>query len=179
MRIKENLAEGQITDPSVIRKPSGEKTWGIVPKYNDFFEGYISGGIAEAEGKPLQGVVVKVTDDKGSDLSQFTPGVTDSDGIYRIRFSLPIRWHGVDFSANLAANTPWRILAPQTRFRIYFNRGNGVLAYLTKEVWLAAGAGIKFNPPLRRDLQKKSGNSPDSNKKKSDDVFGDFNFGPQ
>ena len=178
LHIRENLAEGQIIDPAVIRKPSGDKSWATVSKYDDFLEGYILGGLNGLDGKPLEGITVKVSDDKGSLLPQFSQGVTDHSGIYKIRFSLPIQWNRLDFTATLTCHSPgWQIAASQTKFRIYFNRKTGTLAYYPREIWFAAKNDAQTRPALKSIPlpQKKLEKSPP---KKGSDSFGDFSFEP-
>ena len=171
--VRENVSESQIKEISLIRKPMGEKSWGLLPRYEDFLEGYIVGGLVAAEGKPVEGVTVRVTDDQGTDLPQFSQGVSDNQGIYRIRFSLPIRWERIDFAGNLKATTGWQIAAPKTKFKIYLNRG--ILAYLPQESWLPVKNEIVQTKPAFKMPSKQEEKNPP--KKKPGDPFEDFNFG--
>ena len=176
--IRENLAEDQILEAAVIRKPSGEKSWAILSKYYDFLEGYIVGGLNGLDGKPVEGIVVDVTDDKGGVLPQFSQGATDHSGIYKIRFSLPIEWNRLDFTGTLTCHSPgWQIAASQTKFRIYFNRKTGTLAYYPRQIWFAAkNEAVQARPAPLKSIplpQKKSEKSPAKN---GSDSFGDFNF---
>ena len=186
--IRENLAGSEILEPAVTRKPSEEKTWGVLPKYDDYLEGYIAGGLADTGGKPLGGIIVRVTNDIGSELPQFVQGVTDQDGVYKIRFSLPIQWDRLDFTASISPASPiWKIAAPQTKFRIYYNRKSGTLAYYPQRIWHCAvnesggGAGGAGRSIFKSKtfLKKKGGKpaaAPEPEKKKSEDAFGDFGF---
>ena len=190
--IRENLAGSEILEPAIIRKPSEEKSLGLLPKYDDFLEGYIAGGLADTQGKPLGGIIVRVTNDIGSELPQFVQGVTDQDGVYKIRFSLPIQWDRLDFTASVAPVSPiWKIAAPQTKFRIYYNRKSGTLAYYPQRIWYCAitessggsaggGAAGKGIFKTNSFLKKKGGNpaappGPEK-KKKPEDAFGDMNL---
>lgn len=186
--VRENLSEEQILDTKIIRKPTGEKSWGILPLYQDFLEGYIRGGLVDADAQAIQGVPVKVQDEKGKELSEFSHGITDSAGIYKIRFSLPVRWDRIDFTGNLSCGPNWKIVTPQTQFRIYFNRRNGVLSYSMKEVWLTVKNPQSQTKPASTlapaSSEKKSDKvpfaptAPTTEKKKAEDLFGNFGFGP-
>jgi hypothetical protein len=175
--VKENLSSHQIIETQIIRRPSGEKTLGFLPKYDRFLEGYIQGGLLAANGKAIPGVPVTVQDDAGNPLPEFQPGVTDQDGRYRIRFSLPLRWGILDYEGKLSCLDGWKIIQPVNGFRLYYSRSSGVLAYSSKELWV----------PVRNDAMDKklaqpkpAPAPPPAPKKQSDDFggFGDFNFGP-
>lgn len=165
-RIRHNLAEGQIQDPVVVRKPSVEKTLGIIPKYENHLEGYVTGAIIEPEGRPVQGVTVRVSDENGGALEGFEPGVTDQDGLFRARFSLPIRWNRVDFTGTLSADPPWQVTAPSIKFVISYKGGSGILAYYPKPLWV----------PVRSTILRVEPKAPPVSKKK-EDPFGDMDFG--
>ena len=176
--VKENLSSGQIVETAVIRRPTGDKTLGFLPKYDRFLEGYIRGGLLAADGKPISGVPVAVQDEAGSPVPDFQPGVTDQEGLYRIRFSLPLRWGIADFEGKLACLEGWKAVQPDTGFRIYFSRSSGILAYSPKALWLTVR-----NNDMEKKLSQPKPAPPPPPKKKSDDSFGsfggdDFNFGP-
>ncbi len=166
--VRENLAEGQILDPVVVRKPSDEKNMGIFPKYVDYLEGYITGGIIEPEGRPLQGAQVKVTDESGADLPNFEGGVTHKSGMFKAHFSLPVRWNRVDFTGAIVVDKPWQVTAPKPQFKISYNGRVGVLAYFAKPMWVP----VKTTSPI----QKAPPPAPRP-KKSSDDIFGGSDFG--
>lgn len=166
--VKENLTEEQLVDLAVVRKPTDKRTLGLLPVYQDYLEGYIRGGVVEAGGQRLEGVTVKVTDQDGNELPEFSPGVSDRDGFFRIRFSLPVRWRHIDFTAYLTAGA-WKTVTPRTEFRIYFNRDTGVLSFNPKETWVALKSEAVPPPALP---PAKPG------KKSNDDFMGGFDFGP-
>ena len=154
--IRENLALGQIVDPAVVRKPSDEKTMGIFPKYLDYLEGYITGGIVEPEGRPLQGAQVKVTDENGADLPDFESGVTNQEGMFKVRFSLPIRWNRVDFTGAVAVEKPWAVSAPKPQFRIKYNGEAGVLACFANPMWIPVKSTAAIQKPVAQPPKKKA-----------------------
>ncbi len=127
--IKENLSPNQVVETAIIRKPSLVKSRFILPRYDDYLEGYISGQLFTTDGKPLQGVVVKVQDKKEKEYPGFTAGVSNSSGVYKVRFSQPIIWKRIDIDGFLAFDAGWRALGKKTRFRLYFNRRSGDLVF--------------------------------------------------
>ncbi len=127
--IKENLSPNQVVETTIIRKPSLVKSRIILPRYDDYLEGYISGQLFTADGKPLQGVVVKVLDKKEKEYPGFTAGVSNSSGVYKVRFSQPIIWKRIDIDGVLAFDAGWQALGKKTKFRLYFNRRSGDLVY--------------------------------------------------
>lgn len=174
--VKENLSSGQIVETAIIRRPSGERTLGFLPKYDRFLEGYVVGGLLGPEGQPISGVPVAVQDEAGNPVPDFQPGVTDHDGHYRIRFSVPVRWGIADFEGKLVCLEGWKAVQPDTGFRIYFSRRSGILAYAPKALWLS----VNNAEMQKKKLQVKPA-PPPAPKKKSDDFFGgggDFSFGP-
>ena len=179
LSVKENLSEGQITDLKVIRKPSPEKTLGIVPRYDDYLEGYLRGGVVNHDGKPVAGAIVKVSDSSGRPSRDFGSGVTDQNGEFRLRFSLPIRWNRLDFTGKVRLSGGWDMISPRDDFRVYFNRKNGVLAYFPKEFWIPGRArkAESAQDPKVLDKLKKS-LKPPPGKKEPGDIFDDMGFEP-
>lgn len=168
--IKENLSPNQIVDTAIIRKPSLVKSRIILPRYDDYLEGYIRGRLFTSDGKPLQGVVVKVQDKNGKDYTGFVSGVSDSSGTYRVRFSQPIVWKRVDIEAVLTFESGWRALGKKTRFHLYFNRRSGDLVFTPEENILVlenSGELKKQAPPV----------AAPSKKPPADDGFGGFDMG--
>jgi len=178
--VKYNASLGQVTDTAVIRKPSGEKTLGMLPKYDEFLEGYLRGGLLNEDGKTIGGVTVKVQDVSGNDLANFTPGITDQEGVYKIRFSVPVRWGIVDFKGNVSCEQGWRIISPNTEFRLYFSERMGVLTYSINTLWLPVKnveneVKKRSLPPVKKPAAGSL--APADNKGNKDDLFGDFDFG--
>lgn len=171
--IKHNLAEGQVFDLAIIRKPTGLKSHGFLPVYEDYLEGYIRGGLFDFDAQPIQGVRVKVLTEKGEDAPEFTPGITDSMGIFKVRFSLPIRWKRVEFSGSFSPLN-WKIVQPNPKFYIYFNRDTGVFVYSLKEAWLA----VKSEQVQTSLTPKQVLPMPEKKSEKKKDFFEGFGFGP-
>lgn len=144
-----------------------------MPVYEDYLEGYIRGGLFDSQAQPIQGVSVKVLTEKGEDAPGFTPGITDSMGIFKIRFSLPIRWKRVDFTGTFSSLN-WKIIQPYPKFYIYFNRDTGVFAYSLKEAWLA----VKNEQAQPAAVEKQVLSLPEKKSDKKKDFFEGFGFGP-
>ncbi len=168
-RIKQNLTDGQIVDPAVVRKPSLERTIGIFPKFEDYLEGYFLGGIVDPEGHALQGVAVHVTDENGNAMESFDVGVTDQDGLYKVHFSLPIRWNRVNFTGAVTVESPWKVSAPKPQFVIKYVGTAGILAYYAKPMWIPVKSTVPKLPEIKAP--------PPAPKQKSEDGFGDFDLG--
>lgn len=191
---KENLDTDRLVDLVIVKKLTGEKSLGIFPKYTSYLEGYIRGVIYDYDDNPIDGIVVRVAD-HGKDLPGFDPSVTDSNGIYRIRFSLPIKKNKVDQRGTISYNPPWQqqldILGaaqePQTKetkFRLYYDRSYGIIGIgedvpktIVRKV---TGAGKESKAEEKkssaRPVEKKPSSTPPagSGQKKGDDFFGSF-----
>lgn len=199
---KENLDQDRIVDLVIVRKFTGEKTLGLFSKYASFLEGYIRGVTVDYEDNPIQGVIVRVTD-KSKDLAGYDPGVSDINGVYRIRFSLPVKNNKVDVSGTISYNAPWQqqleilgaALEPQTKetkFRLYYDQKAGIIGIgedtpktITRKV---TEAGMKKESESKtkesadkedrktKTEQKKEAPSADQKtpQKKDDDFFGGF-----
>ncbi|OGR88053.1 MAG: hypothetical protein A3A86_00020 [Elusimicrobia bacterium RIFCSPLOWO2_01_FULL_60_11] len=135
-RIRHNLARDQILEPVVLRKPTLEASLGVMPKYQDYLEGYVTGGLVETEGRPLQGVTVHIADASGIGGATFEDGITDDEGMYKSRFSIPIRWNRVDFTGSVSVDAPWQVISPKPEFVISYIAEAGVLAYYAKPLWI-------------------------------------------
>ena len=194
--VRQNLSLGEVTSTAIIRTPARGKSWGILPKYDEILEGYIRGGVIGVNGQPIQGITVRVQDLKGIDQSNFIPGITDNEGVYKIRFSVPVRWGTVDFTGVLVCESGWRAVNPQTEFRLYYDETYGVLAYSPKTVWMAVMNDDVSLPALEPKSKKPFAAHPPpapvaaqpaaaqkakdtkAAPKKSEDGFDDFSFGP-
>ncbi len=183
--VKENLSPNQIIETTIVRKPSLVKSRFILPRYDDYLEGYISGRLFSTDGKPLQGIVVKVQDKKLKDHSGFGSGVSNSSGVYKVPFSQPVIWKRIDIDGYLSFESGWQALGKKTRFRLYFNRRSGDLVFTPEETLLVlqneAETKRKILQPAPPAKSKSSSFSPmDSSPaqgdsgSKSDDPFADF-----
>ena len=88
--VRFDYAEERVVDLSIVRKVTGKRKIGFfsVPKYTEFLEGFIRGMVVDYSDNPVEGVLVRVGD-PGEENSMFDPTVTNFNGIYRIRFSIP------------------------------------------------------------------------------------------
>jgi len=152
MVVLEDFAEGRITSVVITDRLTGAKELLFIsmPQKSNFLEGYIMGVVTDYEDNPIQGVVVRAVaegEEKFVEKSQaafqtssFDAGVSDSNGIYRLRFSLPILKNKVDVRGKLVYNPGWeqerdnlgKAYAPQMKespFRLYFNQKAGQLVF--------------------------------------------------
>lgn len=208
----EDFAEGRVVDLSIAEKLTGttELLLFSLSKKTQFIDGYIQGVITDYKDNPIQGVVVRAVASGESEVeegearpsgfatSSFDPGVSDTNGFYRIRFSLPILGHKVDVRGRLLYNPGWeqerdnlgKAYEPQTKqsqFRLYYDRKNGRIIFsegVRKTVVAAVTAkgepkavalpGVKppqdAKPAADADKEKPSG-------KADEDLFKGFGFG--
>ncbi|MBI4055449.1 MAG: pyruvate, phosphate dikinase [Elusimicrobia bacterium] len=151
------LAEERVVDLTTIRKLSGRREFLFLsyPQYTQYLEGYIRGVTTDYDGNPLEGVVVRAVleaaasgagdkDKQKKDVlfetAVFDPGVSDSNGIYRIRFSLPLVEGRIDVRGKLFYNPGWeqqrerlgRAYEPQVQeseFRFFYDQKLGLVAF--------------------------------------------------
>ncbi|TBR22832.1 hypothetical protein EPO15_07190 [bacterium] len=150
--VLKDFAEGRVVQTALTDRLTGAKEMLFVsmPKKSLFLEGYIQGLVMDYEDNPIQGVVVRAVAkgeqqfvDKGEaafQTSSFDAGVSDSNGIYRIRFSLPVLKNMVDIRGELHYNPGWeqerdnlgKAYRPQSErspFRLYFDMKEGMLVF--------------------------------------------------
>src|SRR5271155_3006833 len=110
-----DLTQGRLTNLSLSEKATGQREFVLfsVPRHGVYLEGYITGMVTDYGGNPIPGVIVRaaLTNATGAvenvqsaaaaagqvvpsreELAggPFDAGISDSQGIYRVRFSLPI-----------------------------------------------------------------------------------------
>jgi hypothetical protein len=175
--VTEDFAEGRVVDLSITEKLTGttELLLFSMSQRTQFLDGYIQGVITDYKDNPVQGVVVRavVSGESESDegdarpsgfaTSSFDPGVSDTNGFYRIRFSLPILSNKVDVRGRLLYNPGWeqerdnlgRAYEPQTKqsqFRLFYDRKSGriIFAEGVRKVIVSsvAGKGVPKSAPL-------------------------------
>ncbi|MBI4668106.1 MAG: hypothetical protein HY747_02790 [Elusimicrobia bacterium] len=133
--LKEDLAEGRVTDIMRAKKLVSRKSFFLfkAPRYGNFLEGYIRGVITDYDDRPIADVVVRATvssmatgkkrteqdelvlgaaeeggKEKVFDLvPNFEPGISDNQGVYRIRFSIPIIKNRIDLRGKILYNPGW------------------------------------------------------------------------
>lgn len=193
---RENLDADRLVDLVIVKKLTGEKSLGLFTKYTLYLEGYIRGVVVDYEDNPIEGSVVRVTD-KGKDSPGFDPGISDANGVYRIRFSLPIKKKKVDQRGAIAYNPPWQqqldmlgaALEPQTKetkFRLYFDQEAGIIGIgedipktITRKVTASTAKEAKGEEKDKKaKLPEKKGSpnaqTPTAAPKKKEDFFGGF-----
>jgi len=202
-----DFAEGRVVQVAVTDRLTGSRELLLfsMPKKSLFLEGYIQGVVTDYDDNPIQGVVVRAVAEgerkfveKGQasfQTSAFDAGVSDSNGIYRIRFSLPIVGGKVDIRGKLVYNPGWdqelqnlgKAYKPQkdeSPFWMFFEMKDGMLIFaegvqkiIVKSVSGAPGAG--------RALPGAVGGSPAGGTPApqggggDDDLFKGFGFGGQ
>jgi hypothetical protein len=159
-----DFTESRVTDLGIVKKVTGKREFFFFSstKMGVFLEGNIQGIITDYPGNPIEGVPVKASADQDKQKSaaegmdslemaserntasavglNFMPGITDSMGVYKIHFSIPITDDLVDISGKLVYNPGWdqqkinlgKAYEPQlkeTPFRLYYNMDSGVLAF--------------------------------------------------
>ncbi|HAZ09209.1 MAG TPA: hypothetical protein DCZ01_11980 [Elusimicrobia bacterium] len=210
--VVEDFAEGRVVDLAITEKLTGNTEFLLfsMPKKTQFLDGYVQGVITDYKDNPIQGVVVRAVASgesseeegearpSGFATSSFDPGVSDTNGFYRIRFSLPILSRKVDVRGRMLYNPGWeqerdnlgKAYEPQTKqsqFRLYYDRKNGRIIFsegVRKTVVAAVTAkgvpksvplpGVKppeeAKPAVDAEKEKTSG-------KGDDDLFKGFGFG--
>ena len=207
----EDFAEGRIVDLSITEKLTGTSEFLLfsTSKKTQFLDGYIQGVITDYQDNPVQGVVVRAVASgentleegearpSGFATSSFDPGVSDTNGFYRIRFSLPILNKKVDIRGRMLYNPGWeqerdnlgKAYEPQTKqsqYRLYYDRKNGRIIFsegVRKTVVSAVNSkGAAKAPPLPGaeapkpiDKNKAAGDAPAA--AGGDDLFKGFGFG--
>ena len=209
--VVEDFAEGRIVDLSITEKLTGTSEFLLfsTAKKTQFLDGYIQGVITDYQDNPVQGVVVRAVASgentleegearpSGFATSSFDPGVSDTNGFYRIRFSLPILGKKVDIRGRLLCNPGWeqerdnlgKAYEPQTKqsqFRLYYDRKNGRIIFsegVRKTVVSAVNSkGAAKAPPLPgaeapKPMDKNKGVDEKPAAAGGDDLFKGFGFG--
>ncbi len=156
-----DYTDKRVTDLILTKRVVGKKDWLFfsTTKMSLFLEGNIQGTVTDYYGNPIEGVTVKaVADMGGKDINMetelnaveenaasfvnlnFTPGISDSQGLYKVKFSLPVVDDEVDVKGKLIYNPGWeqqklnlgKTYEPQLKqssFRIYYNMKTGFLAF--------------------------------------------------
>jgi hypothetical protein len=160
--VRYDFAEERVVDLSIVKKVTGKRKIGFIttPKYTEFLEGFIRGMVVDYSENPVEGVLVRVGD-PGEENSMFDPTVTNFNGIYRIRFSIPFDAKDrVDVRNKLVYAPDWEQkrdslgnsyepLEKESPFHMYYDRSSKVLAF-------AEGLRKSFvNPVQLADTGKK------------------------
>jgi|CXWL01.1.fsa_nt_gi hypothetical protein len=209
--VVEDFAEGRIVDLSITEKLTGtsELLFFSMAKKTQFLDGYIQGVITDYQDNPVQGVVVRAVASGENSLeegearpsgfatSSFDPGVSDTNGFYRIRFSLPILDKQVDIRGRMLYNPGWeqerdnlgKAYEPQTKqsqFRLFYDRKSGRIIFsegVRKTVVApVTSKGAPKSPPLPgaeapKPIEKAKPAGEEKAAGGSDDLFKGFGFG--
>lgn len=209
--VTEDFAEGRVVDLSITEKLTGsqELLFVALPKKTKFLEGYIQGVITDYQDNPIQGVVVRAVpateatlDEEGVRsqtfaVSSFDPGVSDTNGFYRIRFTLPILRGNVDVRGKLLYNPGWeqeretlgKAYEPQlkqSQFRLFYEQKRGRITFvegIRKSIVSAVvaahggkGAQLPGARPQTAQATEKSAGGEDKKPAGEDDLFKGFGF---
>jgi hypothetical protein len=154
--VVEDFTDGRVVDLSITEKMTGTSDFIFfsTQKKTKFLEGYIQGVITDYSDNPIQGVVVRAVpateasveeEETGGAqnfaVSSFDPGVSDTNGFYRIRFTLPISKKLVDLRGKLIYNPGWeqerellgKAYEPQlkqSQFRLYYEQARGRITFV-------------------------------------------------
>jgi len=206
--VTEDFAEGRVVDLSITEKLTGDRELLFIslPKKTQFLEGYIQGVITDYQDNPVQGVVVRAVaqgdtqmeegglQTQGYAVTSFDPGVSDTNGFYRIRFTLPILTDVVDVRGKLLYNPGWeqekemlgKAYEPQTKqsqFRLYYERKRGRITFTegirkTIVAPVISGHGPKAAalPGAQKPAVAEQAQPKPEEKKADDDLFKGFGF---
>lgn len=199
-----DYAEGRVVDVAITDRLTGaqELLFVSMPRRTLFLEGYIQGQVTDYDDNPVPNVVVRALAEGEQKLvqggkasfqsSSFDSGVSDTQGIYRLRFSLPIINRKVDVRGKLLYNPGWeqekanlgKAYEPQIRespFRLVFEEREGMLLFaegirklIVKSV--ASGASPRQPLPAARAQPKPEQPAKDAAKQGEDDLFKNFGF---
>jgi len=203
--VLKDFAEGRVVQVGLTDRLTGAKEMLFVsmPKKSLFIEGYIQGLVVDYDDNPIQGVVVRAIAkgeqqfvEKGEaafQTSSFDAGVSDSNGIYRIRFSLPVLKNMVDIKGELQYNPGWeqerdnlgKAYRPQSErspFRLFFDMKEGMLIFsegVQKVIVQAienksARAKGKALPGTAAPAEERQPEKPQA----EEELFKGFGFGP-
>ena len=160
-----DFTDQRVGDLSLTKKVTGKREFIFfsTTKTGTFLEGNIQGVITDYTGNPIEGVTVKILPDTGRSKTgqgnaeadvfaaveenanaainlSFAPGISDTLGLYKIHFSLPVVDSEVDVRGKMVYNPGWdqarvnlgKAYEPQmkeTPFRLYYSLKTGFLAF--------------------------------------------------
>lgn len=192
-----------------------------------FLEGNIQGAITDYQGNPIEGVTVRAVADTGRRAGaedggfgggfgggtdflgmeetatsfvtlSFTPGITDTQGLFKIHFSLPVVDDEVDVRGRLIYNPGWdqqkinlgKAYEPQLKespFRLYYNLDTGFLAFaegvrniIVQPIGEGKGRLDKLpgaTAPAQAAPSAQPAAAPPADAAAEDDLFKSFGFG--
>lgn len=197
-----DYAEGRVVDVIITDRLTGsnELLFLSTPKRSLFLEGYITGVVIDYEENPIPGVVVRAVAEgeehaewgKAFRSSAFDPGVSDTNGVYRIRFSLPIVKRAIDIRGRFLYNPGWetekvnlgKAYKPQMHespFRLVYDERRGILVFAEGiRKLIVSPARLSEGVAPKQTLPGKAAPAVQEEKKEADeDLFKGFGFGGQ
>lgn len=217
-----DYTDSRVGDLSLTRKVTGRREFLFfsTTKMATFLDGNIQGVITDYQGNPIEGVTVKVVPGTGKEGGEgggggdafaleenasaginlsFAPGISDTMGLFKIHFSLPVTDNEVDVRGKLVYNPGWdqqrlnlgKAYEPQTKetpFRLYFNLETGFLAFaegVRKSIVQPVGEGkgrMQALPGARApepaaQPAAAEGAQPAAGNQAEEDLFKGFDFG--
>jgi hypothetical protein len=169
--VTRDYGEERVVDLSIVKKVTGQKKILFIktPKYTEYLEGFIRGMVVDYSDNPVEGVLVRVGD-PGEENSMFDPTVTNFNGIYRIRFSIPFdKKQRVDIRNKVVYAPDWEQkrdslgnsyepLEKETPFHLFYDRHLKLLAF-------SEGLRKSFVNPVQRGESTGKTKEPGSSKK--------------
>jgi hypothetical protein len=197
-----DFAEGRVVQTAITDRLTGSKEFLFfsVPRKSLFLEGYIQGIVTDYEDNPIQGVVVRAIAqgeqkfvskaEAAFQTSSFDAGVSDSNGVYRIRFSLPILKGKVDIRGKLSYNPGWeqelqnlgKAYQPQMEespFWMYFDMRDATLVFAegVRKIIVKSASGTGAPGRALPGTAAPASEKPAGTKPGEDDLFKGFGFG--
>jgi hypothetical protein len=140
--VTSDYGEERVVDLQIVKKVTGQKRILFLkaPRYTEYLEGFIRGMIVDYGDNPVEGVLIRVGD-PGEENAMFDPTVTNFNGIYRIRFSIPFdRKSRIDLRNKLVYAPDWEQkrdslgnsyepLDKETPFHLVYDRSSKTLAF--------------------------------------------------
>jgi len=189
--VQRDYAEERVVDLSIVKKVTGQRKilFLTTPHYTEYLEGFIRGMIVDYNDNPVEGVLVRVGD-PGEENSMFDPTVTNFNGIYRIRFSIPFdKNNRVDIRNKIVYAPDWEQkrdslgnsyepLDKETPFHLVYDRSQKLLAFsegLRKSFVNAVQRGEAA--PKETGAKKTTKKADDKKEAGGDDFFKAFGGG--
>jgi hypothetical protein len=169
--VSQDYADERVVDLTIVKKVTGSKKIMFIktPHYTEYLEGFIRGMIVDYSENPVEGVLVRVGD-PGEENSMFDPTVTNFNGIYRIRFSIPFdKANRIDIKNKLVYAPDWEQkrdslgnsyepLEKETPFHLVYDRKQRTIAF-------AEGLRKAFVNPVQRGDSAADKKEPGATKK--------------
>lgn len=148
--VRLNLTEGRLSDAKVVEEPAGtmDAVFFAIPRKRYFLEGFINGMVVDFNETPIPNIGVTVESPevaRGMERdtlfeAAFSSGTTNANGIFKIKFKLPLAGGRVDVRGRLAYNKGWQLAESageatyrpnnlRNSFRLVYDRRGRVLIF--------------------------------------------------